>query len=541
MKDSPSKTPSRAARAAACLWMVGGMLLLVLPALFDPAGFSAATWSRHASSETLAALIGIGSSREFRWSAHLEPSFSQGRAQPPLAFALVVLITLRTLPSGLPVTASYAGVFDAVVAFVWGFFTNVTLVLAWDGQLSQHVLPFGLIILNSLLAISGAFSTEPQLRAGFVAAYLLAVAFVVAWVMLCTRQEERSTTRREATAQQTEGLALDLLSKRERDAFESLAAGNSQAATAITLGLSPSTVGTYRARGLKKLGLSSVPTPPLAELSQSLDSKVTDRAAIFRALLLCASLFAVALLLDALPDPVQQAAGFFVCELAALFGFALLVPKQFDEAAHKECGSRISHLAFPLFAALLVRESLICEPNLILSGAALTVCLAVLVLCLLKDKTIALPKAATCAPLTAPLFSSILLFRQFPGCAKFTVYAGPFPIVPELLRDALTLVFIAALAYLAVMRLIDEDDERPVGPQLDELRCMSYFIGRGLNQTQAQVALAIARGKSQPQISNDLHPARGTVNSARLIAYRKLAIANREQLVALLCRDTCPR
>lgn len=96
----------------------------------------------------------------------------------------------------------------------------------------------------------------------------------------------------------------------------------------------------------------------------------------------------------------------------------------------------------------------------------------------------------------------------------------------------LLLAFVArnAAGELSVRRQLS-------APSFDGNRLRSYLAGRGLNETQTEVLIATARGKTAPSIAAELHYASGTVSSARDAGYRLLRVHSRTQLVALLRRD----
>lgn len=64
----------------------------------------------------------------------------------------------------------------------------------------------------------------------------------------------------------------------------------------------------------------------------------------------------------------------------------------------------------------------------------------------------------------------------------------------------------------------------------DEKRLTAYLAYRGLSDTQIDVLLRIARGMTGPEIAEELHIARGTVNSARAAGYAVLKVHSQRQL-----------
>ncbi len=65
-------------------------------------------------------------------------------------------------------------------------------------------------------------------------------------------------------------------------------------------------------------------------------------------------------------------------------------------------------------------------------------------------------------------------------------------------------------------------------------RALSYLIGRGLSETEAEVAYYTALGLSRAQISEKIHVAPGTVNAYRASSYRRLGIHSSRELRILL-------
>ena len=72
---------------------------------------------------------------------------------------------------------------------------------------------------------------------------------------------------------------------------------------------------------------------------------------------------------------------------------------------------------------------------------------------------------------------------------------------------------------------------------LDEERCVLYLRGRGAGELQARVLTEIALGRSAPEICEDLHVARGTVNAYRAQGYELLGVHSSRELADLLARD----
>ena len=135
------------------------------------------------------------------------------------------------------------------------------------------------------------------------------------------------------------------------------------------------------------------------------------------------------------------------------------------------------------------------------------------------------------------------------ACSDFltlTVPAVASPDLAEVSLHYLTVVpsaLFAASAVLAVWccrqlyaaALVP--DSKVIDSAKDRERVRHALMGRGLNETQAAVALAIVDGKTSAQISEELNYSRGTINSARAAVYRRLDVHSRLQLVETVRRE----
>lgn len=74
-----------------------------------------------------------------------------------------------------------------------------------------------------------------------------------------------------------------------------------------------------------------------------------------------------------------------------------------------------------------------------------------------------------------------------------------------------------------------------LGEQPSSEERLRYTLrGRGLTHTQEDVVLGILRGQTSAQIGLALHYSRGTVNTARAAAYKRLDVHSRSELIATL-------
>lgn len=275
----------------------------------------------------------------------------------------------------------------------------------------------------------------------------------------------------------------DTLTERERAVAEGLVAGRGVTEVASELGISPSTVATYRARACEKLGVDALDelVPLVAEPPEP-DVDVASRAARPLAVLVFCGALVLRPVLRALFLPWRGVQGLDLT-LGCLVVAALLVPYL---AALVYARTQRMWLRWPTLSVRLV-----------------AVLLALLVLGLTAGGRLGI---------WIPVPS---------GSMDAAVVAFP--------------LYCLAWAFL-VPYVADPGLDAPVG--LCERRCLLYLQGRGMGEIQAQVLLHIAKGERTPDICERLFVARGTVNAYRAQGYELLGIHTRNELAALLARDT---
>lgn len=271
------------------------------------------------------------------------------------------------------------------------------------------------------------------------------------------------------------------LTEREREIVELLLTGCTAAQAGEALGISASSVGTYRARACEKLGLASIdellpPETGSAAPSRSFD--VTSPAAWPLAVMaLCAGLIlACCSRVSSLSSPSGSLG------VVAVFG-TLVVPW-----AALVVGAR--------FRDLRVRARLV-------TGRLGLVLLALALIGLLVGAS----EGAQLELLGHLMVSaSLVAMPVYVGCV---VWLAPYLLWPYS-REA---------------------------TELDEERCVLYLRGRGAGELQARVLTEIALGRSAPEICEALHVARGTVNAYRAQGYELLGVHTSKELEGLLARD----
>lgn len=279
------------------------------------------------------------------------------------------------------------------------------------------------------------------------------------------------------------------LTGRERSVLGLLSEGKAQVQVAVQLGISPSTVSTYRARALKKLGL-----PADCDL-RHLGTK--DAAPVVHP---AVRVSRVAPLGGFLP--------LLACVLLGALLEGLSLSQGWDAG---RVGVRLA-LSWVVMLWLAVRLWVPKELSLdTMMGARTLVVASACCLGLLLG-----PMAAT--------EQGVSLF----GFLQFNLSTSNFLLL------LLCCAVLLAVAHSLLSR--GPSCDIPMGPQGEEA-CLHYLIGRGLNELQAKVALELARGQSRRDIGQRLHVALGTVSSYSFGAYRRLGVHSRTELARLLSRD----
>ena len=266
----------------------------------------------------------------------------------------------------------------------------------------------------------------------------------------------------------------DTLTEREREVAELLVSGSTQAQAAEALGISASSVSTYRARACEKLGLASldelVPrahgadaAPPALDVGQMGSMPLMGLALV------------TGMSARTLADSLRYWTPYSLPDLALLVGawalpwVALLVYARLRDmrVRHREVRAR-------LYAVL-----------------------------------------ATLALLGFFAYGS--LEQRIWGLALIVLAA-----------------YVACVALLAPYLLWPRER---VGQTLDVERCVLYLRGRGAGELQARVLAEIALGRATPEICESLHVARGTVSAYRAQGYERLGVHSSRELADLLARD----
>lgn len=340
------------------------------------------------------------------------------------------------------------------------------------------------------------------------------------------------------------------LSNRELAVLSGLAGGRSHAEIASELGIALSTVSTYRARGLGKLGLDSA-----CDLVSSMDEFVMHsrkeegkrrhqrrslRRLLAKAVLivLAASLaacFVAGICGAALPGFLNPLLRQFLVSLAVLWA-AGICWAEMEHPVRTQDGI----LSFWYIALILAASCL--SLRLAADGSRVSVPVITLGACVLlvdiarKD----LPEISTADALQLCGVCSLLLLAGPRGAAAtHGMFLGPFEISFAAVRLVSASVAALLLSFLAWMRLQGAAAllEQSALSSKKQEQAILYLRGRGMNELDAEILFMISQGKDTSAIMETLHVARGTVHAARFAGYRMLGIHSAAELASLLAHD----
>lgn len=284
----------------------------------------------------------------------------------------------------------------------------------------------------------------------------------------------------------------DGLSDREREVLAALISGERAVDVASRLGLSPSSVATYRVRALEKLGVSSVPAlrasldrgNQMAGRAEEDSIGIGDTGWLSIPVAACACVYLIRWTVwRAVQDEVASTLFVILWELACIGIFAVAARRLAVGRRRPDIDHR-----------LLVVVAVACVQGLFLGGS-----------------------------------SMFERHRSLPIDIGTDAADSAFLLACTALPVSLVRIF-GALKNLESMRTARAD----LAPYDD--RCLLYLRGRGLNELQANVVLAIARGTPSSRICSELHVARGTVNAYRARAYECLGVHSSRELHELLQR-----
>lgn len=407
--------------------------------------------------------------------------------------ALLLVPALGEVALNATLRLSDASLAPSVTSYLW---TNAlplgllaaALAHAFSGRLMAHrrrVLIAALVVLLAYLGVCAVWfagSIDLVVRMGWAkaplryAAWCLWGALLPLWVLAAP--DNRSV----AASSPLDGLSgAERLTEREREIVELLLTGSTVAQAGEALGISASSVGTYRARACEKLGLASIDELLLPETGSAAPSRSFD---------------------------VTSPAAWPLAVMALCAGLILA------------CCSRVSSLSSPSgsLGVVAVFGTLVLPWAVLVAGARF------------RDLRVR-------ARLVTGRLGLVLLALILIGLLVGASEGAQLELFGHLMVSASLVampVYVACVTWLAPYLLWPCSRE---ATELDEERCVLYLRGRGAGELQARVLTEIALGRSAPEICEALHVARGTVNAYRAQGYELLGVHTSKELEGLLARD----
>ncbi len=371
----------------------------------------------------------------------------------------------------------------------------VTAALAWAlrdrlGRRRRALTGAGIVVLLAYLAAAAAYYLWfPWEMGGLVRALgwaerILRWGSWALWGMALPVWVLRAAVSSAAPASLLDGIrGADALSERERAIAEALATGSTVAQVAAALGLSSSTVMTYRSRACEKLGVTS-----LDELRPAVRGAAASPAAF---------------------DVTSPGAPALMA-MAFCVGLVVRLLARVTLSGGSSAGQALGLLRVPVALAFpwLVLLAYARRRGMRVRPRWLTMRLGLVLL-------------------------ALALFGLLAGGGGYGLEIQ----VPggSISLNALGIIGNAcAVAALAPYLLWPRER---VTTTLDEERCVLYLRGRGAGELQAHVLTQIALGRTAPEICESLHVARGTVNAYRAQGYELLGVHSSRELADLLARD----
>lgn len=331
------------------------------------------------------------------------------------------------------------------------------------------------------------------------------------------------------------------LTERERQVMKALALGKTRAEAAQELGISVSSVGTYRSRACQKLGLASgFDAREMLADAMAADGQARSSASAADRLLMAAlsALLAAAAAAGFVPA-LQKGAALTFRPLAAAFLLAWLAARCAEGTDAGQQGRR----ADALYRMLLLGEAVLAL-RLCVDEASPGALLAALGSCILladalRKSCMGVPLAfGEAVPLAAGLLFILLLGTRGPTEAGY-LSLGAFELSLEAIRLSGStfscLLLAGLLAFRHLWKIGSTEEPGPAGTELD--RAILYLEGRGTSELAAAILARTAAGQDAAMIADALHVARGTVASARFRGYALLGVRSASELRQLLARD----
>lgn len=495
-------------------WSIGAATLISIPILVSADPTLTATLSHTASSAVACALVAVAGAtylaqRDIAPPAALAPALLASFVASSLVYALRLDVTTSIAGDALGwVSRLVAWMSLAALGPLWVFPAGGGAEGLRASRLAFMEM-VGLLILFTLgvaahvRMAAGPVDEGTLDQGGRLGSVVTAFVLVMSWLCLSrplarlrlvpdasqdgTQSDDVKAWDRIRAIERLDG--AERLTGRERSVLGLLSEGGTQVQVAAQLGISPSTVSTYRARALRKLGL-----PADCDL-RHLGTK--DAAPVVHPAVRVSRVVPLGGFLPPL-----------ACILLGAFLEGLSLSQGWDAG---RVGVRLA-LSWVVMLWLAVRLWVPTELSVdTMMGA----------------RALAVASACCLGLLLGPMAVTEQGVSLF-GFLQFNLSTSNFLLL------LLCCAVLLAVAHSLLSRGLSCDI--PMGPQGEEA-CLHYLIGRGLNELQAKVALELARDQSRRDIGQRLHVALGTVSSYSFGAYRRLGVHSRAELARLLSRD----
>lgn len=424
-------------------------------------------------------------------------------------------------------------------------------------------LALGVLLANRAWVLALNFGAQPP-AVGSMAGALLAApvlsgaALLIAWLNEGPTEPQEEGPQTEAVSQEAKEAApptpsqaaqlplhlipgYQTLSDREREVLLQTLEGATSLEIAASLGISGTTVRTYRARAYEKMNVAGLP-----ELLQALRVSVEQPFPM-----------------PELPDPELSPAVLTVSErvtpklASALVAFvlvlAVLLLRKIPSLAPRELvASAVFAVSSVVSLRRLLRSAKDCSLEAAAAATVLGTAAAVTFAALLLGPEAYLLRRtlASLVVLTALVW---LTYRLWPLCdsapnlallafSLVGVACVPAGVRAQALIHSTYPFLCVALAILAaaliVRRMVNDVEVLVAAATLkDDERVLAYLQGRGINDVMAQVVLLTARDYPMGGIAATVHISSSTVGKYRERAYKALGVKNKEELARLLERE----
>lgn len=322
------------------------------------------------------------------------------------------------------------------------------------------------------------------------------------------------------------GVESDRLSQREAEVVSMLLSGNSQEGVARSLGIKPSTVGTYRRRALEKLGLASI--DELALVQAKNESQIGGNQRVLSAIAIWIPLVGASSLSLLASSACSMSTVAILLLIAVATCAAGSRQSQQTERRTMDVLSFVSGLTSGMVLRAVALGQLPFWTSLLMACLPLAVTIW----------RVHRERLAMQAPIEEGAMTVFAVASTI-GLSVGPVSNGVVNVqIGNLLLlnwdDVLLICTAISLGSLALLVNIIVDNSYQVKGHLDSKRAIHMLQGHGLSELESEVLISIARGDSSAVIARRLSIAQGTINSSRARGYRALGIHSRMELAKLL-------